>query len=110
MFFSELTKSRAKERVRETDGFSADNHYVMNEADGDMRDALNGSIVRAGKKWHSAFSGTITHSSPALCPAYQMRLIAIDDDDIAPVCRTALVRCTMEISFCFFARPFTQTL
>lgn len=31
MFFcSELTKSRAKERVRETDGSSADNHYVMN--------------------------------------------------------------------------------
>lgn len=69
----------------------------------------NGSIVRSNntsKKWHSAFSGTITHSSHALCvcvrtPLYQMRLIVIDDD-IAPVCAVpaALVRCTMDISFC----------
>lgn len=60
------------------------------------------------KNWHSAFAGTITHSSQFACSVYQMRLIVIGDD-IAPVCRAASVRCTMEISFGFFCARLPTT-
>lgn len=60
------------------------------------------------KKWHSTFAGTITHSSQFACSAYQMRLIVIGDD-IAPVCRAASVRCTMENFFRFFCFFFLRS-